>query len=224
MFWKKLFGHSQESKKDFVLAYEKLFGKPIPTVRRVAHLDFVVIDTETTGLNTKTDEILSFGGIKIKGNKIYVASAVEWNLEVSTTTATSAHIHQIITSEKPISKETFAKNVLGYLGPNVIVGHHIGFDKVMLEKVIAPFGLSKLNNPMIDTAVLASRMENGPRYEPKFEQQGAYSLEALCLRYSIPIEDRHTATGDAFLTGQLLVKLLKIAESKGIKEFGDLIK
>lgn len=224
MFWERLFRRSQQNKKDFVLTYEQLFYKPIPTVRRIEHLDFVVIDTETSGLNTNKDEILSFGAIKVRGNKIFVSSVIEMNLEVTTTSGNSAHIHQIITSEKPISKELFAKNVLNYIGRDVVVGHHIGFDRNMLEHVIKPYGLTNLRNPFLDTANLASRLENGPRHEAKYDQPGNYSLEALCERYEIPLEDRHTASGDAYLTAQLLIKLLKIAESKGIKEFGDLIR
>ena len=224
MFWKKLFRRQEVSKHDFVLAYETLFSKPIPSVRRIAHLDFIVIDTETTGLNTKTDEILSFGGIKVRSNRIFVSSAIELNLEVSASSANSAHIHQIIVSEKPLSKDLFAKSVLSYLGRDIVVGHHIGFDRAMLENVLKPYGLKYLINPFLDTATLASRLENGPRHESKFDQPGAYSLEALCERYEIPVEDRHTASGDAYLTAQLLIKLLKIAETKGIKEFGDLIK
>jgi DNA polymerase-3 subunit epsilon len=53
---------------------------------------------------------------------------------------------------------------------------------------------------------------------------GTYSLDELCIRYGIEMDDRHTAAGDAFLTAQLFLKLLKLAEKKGIRNFKDLLR
>lgn len=39
--------------------------------------EYVVFDTETTGLNPKKDEILSIGAVKIKGNKILTSQTFE---------------------------------------------------------------------------------------------------------------------------------------------------
>jgi DNA polymerase III subunit epsilon len=39
--------------------------------------EYVVFDTETTGLNPKVDEILSIGAVKIKGNKILTSQTFE---------------------------------------------------------------------------------------------------------------------------------------------------
>jgi DNA polymerase III subunit epsilon len=63
----------------------------------------------------------------------------------------------------------------------------------------------------------------GKFYDPRTVVNEAYSLDRLCEKYQIELDDRHTAPGDAFLTAQLLLKLLKLAEKKGIKTFGELI-
>jgi DNA polymerase-3 subunit epsilon len=93
-----------------------------------------------------------------------------------------------------------------------------------MQKACSPFGLEKLPNPMIDTMTLAIRLELGPHADRSQIHPEDYGLDALCGRYQIITEDRHTASGDAFLTAQLLLKLLKLAQVKGIKNFGQLIR
>ncbi len=45
--------------------------------------EYVVFDTETTGLDTKNDEILSIGAVKIKDNKILTSQTFEIYLKNS---------------------------------------------------------------------------------------------------------------------------------------------
>ena len=94
----------------------------------------------------------------------------------------------------------------------------------MIQKACHPFGLEKIPNPMIDTMSLAIRLEHGPHADRNQVNPEHYGLDALCDRYGILAEDRHTAAGDAFLTAQLFLKLLKLAASKGIQNYGELIR
>jgi DNA polymerase-3 subunit epsilon len=224
MGWFDFFNKNKVSKTTFVEEYEQLFEKKKPSIRPVDQLTFVVLDTETTGLNPKKDYILSFGAIKIKGYKMKVNSALELYLDSPLSNKESIQIHEILYHDQAFPLKEFAKDFLTYIGSDIIVGHHIGFDIAMLEKALMPFGLKKLKNPVIDTLALSMRLEKGPHYDPALGSPGEYALDSLCERYGIPLDDRHTAAGDAFLTAQLLMRLLKIAEQKGIKNFGSLIK
>ncbi len=56
------------------------------------------------------------------------------------------------------------------------------------------------------------------------EQDGAFaarppirhfSLDALCEMFDVIPHDRHTASGDAFITAQVLLRLLKLASRYG---------
>ncbi|MGB5264699.1 MAG: exonuclease domain-containing protein [Lutimonas sp.] len=44
----------------------------IPNSNQVDQVNFVVLDTETTGLHKVKDRILSLGALRLKGNKIMV--------------------------------------------------------------------------------------------------------------------------------------------------------
>ncbi|ERM83872.1 hypothetical protein P872_02305 [Rhodonellum psychrophilum GCM71 = DSM 17998] len=224
MGWLDFFGKKESAKAGFVKDYEALFVKGIPRMRPISQLNFIVLDTETTGLQPKTDYILSFGAVKVRGYTISVQSALEIYLNAPLQNRESMKVHEIMHSHEAFSLQDFAKDMLGFIGTDILVGHHIGFDIAMLEKALKPFGLKKLLNPLIDTKDLAVRLEMGPNYDTRYGKPGEFSLDELCGRYHISLDDRHTAAGDAFLTAQLLLKLLKIAEQKGIQDYGALMR
>jgi DNA polymerase-3 subunit epsilon len=211
-------------KSAFVQEYEALFDIKIPSVRPIPQLNFVVIDTETTGLNPRKDFIISFGGIKVRNYRMDLQSSKELYLDTPVRNPESIKVHEIIYPLKNIPLKDFGKEVLDYISSDIIVGHHIGFDLMMLEKALKDFGLKKLQNHVLDTQHLAIRLEKGPHYDLSMAKPGEYSLDNLCERYGIALDDRHTAAGDAFLTAQLLMKLLKAAEKKGINDFGSLFR
>jgi DNA polymerase III subunit epsilon len=224
MRWFNIFFHKNLKKTNFVEQYEANFEKKTPSARPLDQLHFVVLDTETTGLQPQKDHILSFGAIKVIGYKIRVESVLEMYLDAPRNNRESVKVHELIAHQKPETKQEFAEKFLAYIGNDILVGHHIGFDLEMLEKVLKPFGLKRLLNPALDTGDLAMRLEKGVHYDLQFGVPGEFSLDNLCRRYHIPLDDRHTASGDAFLTAQLLLKLLKIAEKKGIGDFGSLVR
>jgi|SRR5690554_953674 len=223
MGWFDFFGKKTVEPLAFVLEYENLFKDRIHKDKPLSQLIFHVLDTETTGLNTKTDEIVSYGSIQVKNCRILVNSVKEFYLKPSKENIEAIKIHGIVKAEGFISPRDFAESFLADIGNHILVAHHAGFDKAMLEKAGRPFGLKKILNPTIDTFALAMRLEIGKNYHPRMVNGLDYSLDNLCERYLISLDDRHTASGDAFLTAQLLLKLLKRAEKAGIKTYGDLL-
>ncbi|SIS64242.1 3'-5' exonuclease [Belliella pelovolcani] len=217
-----LFG-KKVAKTTFVEAYEALFAKNIPDQRPISQLNFTVLDTETTGFDVKKDYIVSFGAVKVIGYRLQLNQSKEVYLNTPIQKADSLKVHEILYPIEISPLRDFAEDFLHYVGNDIIVGHHICFDLGMLEKLLKQYGLRNLLNPIIDTQALAMRLEKGPHYDPRMGKRGEYALDALCERYGIALDDRHTAAGDAFLTAQLLMKLLKLAEQKGIRTYGELI-
>lgn len=223
MSWRNIFRKNIQ-KAAFIEAYLLSNQKPTPSIRSIDQLEFTVFDTETTGLSVKEDYILSFGAVKIRNQRILVETALELYPNSPKSGKKSAIIHGLIERQNQVQIRDFAEQSLAYFGNSILVAHHIGFDSEMMQKACQPFGLEKFPNPMIDTMSLAIRLELGPHADRSQFKPEDYSLDALCYRYQIQADDRHTAAGDAFLTAQLLLKLLKIAEAKGIKNFGHLMR
>lgn len=208
----------------FVVDYQKLFERKSFVDKRLSQCVFIILDTETTGLNVKQDYIISYGSVKIRNYAIKINSSRQWFLKQKKEGREAIKVHEIINVKNGLPLRQFVKLFLNDIGNAVIVGHHIDFDIAMLEKAARPFGLKKLLNPRLDTFDLAVRLELGRYAGRQAVNSNDYRLDALCQRYHIPLDDRHTAAGDAFLTAQLFLKLLKIAEEqKGIKTCGELL-
>lgn len=223
MSWWKL-GKKSNPKEDFVKEFLLKNEDKIPDIRRIDQLEFVVLDTETSGLNPEKDQILSFGAVKIRNLKIMVSESLELYPLTNSGFESSAKIHGMVGTEARIDLEEFGRELLQFLGNGILVGHHIGFDLEMLLKLLRPFGLDRFPNPVIDTLNLAVRLEHGPMADWNQINQNDYSLDRLCTRFGIEPDDRHTAAGDALLTAQLFQKLLFKAKQKGIENFSELVR
>lgn len=223
MSWWKL-GKKGNPKEDFVKEFLLKNEDKIPDIRKIDQLEFVVLDTETSGLNPEKDQILSFGAVKIRNLKIMVSENLELYPMTDSGFESSAKIHGMVGAESRIDLEDFGRELLQFLGNGILVGHHIGFDLEMLLKSLGPFGLVRFPNTVIDTLNFAVRLEHGPMADWNQINQNDYSLDRLCTRFGIEPDDRHTAAGDAFLTANLFLKLVKIASNKGICTLKDLTK
>lgn len=224
MGWLDIFKSESVPPAGFILDYENLFPNKISKHQPLQDLVFTVLDTETTGLDRKTDEIVSYGSIQVRAYRIMVNTVKEYYLKPTKRNKEAIQIHGIVKKEGFIPPKEFVKEFLAGISTSVLVAHHAGFDKAMLENTAKPFGLRKILNPFIDTVDLALRLEVGRNHDSRLINRSNYSLDSLCERYHIPLDDRHTAAGDAFLTAQLLVKLLKKAEMFGISTYGDLMR
>lgn len=217
-FWEK-----RSKPKDFVKEYLEKNSEKIPGIRTLDQLEFVVLDTETTGFDLNQDHVLSFGAVKITNRKIQISETLELYPVSDRSVSSTVAIHGILEMENRISLEDFSKKLLEFIGNGILVGHHLGYDLEMLLRILQGFGLNKFQNPVLDTMTFSMRLDHGPLADFSQIQQDSYSLDALCQRFGIALDDRHTAGGDAFLTAQLLQKLLIAGEKKGIKNFRDLI-
>lgn len=218
-FWK-----SKIERLDFVREFLEINEQKTPGVRSISQLNFTVLDTETTGLDPSKDSILSFGAVKISELKIQIPTAVEWYPKSENTAGKAAQIHGLVGISDQIPIDEFLRRLLPYIGNSIIVGHHIGFDLEIISKELKAFGINQLPNAVIDTLNLAIRLEYGPSADHNRINLSDYGLDALCRRNEIEMDDRHTAGGDAFLTAQLFLKLLKTAEKRGIKNYMELMK
>lgn len=185
---------------------------------------FIVFDTETTGFDIKFDHILSIGAVTVQDSSILLNEALEVFLKAPDTNKKEhVEIHQILPSlsVKAIKQSVAIEKFIELVSTNILVGHHVDYDISMVShKMNSLFGI-KLFNHYLDTGALAIRLENPPNSTTPIVGKN-YTLDSLCERYSIPTADRHNAAGDAYITAQLLIKLLKQAEIRGLKTVKDL--
>lgn len=168
---------------------------------------YVVFDCETTGLDYKSDRILSIGAVAIQNDKIIVGDFMEVFLQQDIFKPESVPIHGILKEgkeEKIVEAEAIIR-FLEFIKDATLVGHHVAFDIEMINQVLDRLNVGTLKNQAMDTDVMYQKL----KYLP-YEQHA--SLDELCDIYKIKKSDRHTASGDAFITALLFLKLKKKLE------------
>jgi DNA polymerase-3 subunit epsilon len=186
---------------------------------------FVVLDTETTGLDPKKDRILSIGAIAVYGNTIDVSDSFEVFVKQDFVKNESISIHEITPGEaaKAVDAKQALSAFIHYLSGSVIIGHYVDFDfNILSESCLRNLGF-KLKNKRYDTMQLLKRTDNHFAYSNLHKAEDL-NLENVCKRYHLPISDRHTAIGDAMATALLFARQLKKLEHRGVRTVGELLK
>jgi len=224
-WWNNIFKKETPVYEDWYNDYQSIFTKK-NYVGDILQQDFVVLDTETTGLDTIKDAILTIGAVRVKNNVVDISSAIAIQVMTESREKKDAHavgIHGLIkTDKRGISSQEAAQQFFKYLGDGIIVGHHIAFDWIMLEKLSKVNGGGPILNKKIDTSTLAKRLDDP--YGQSHINPMDYTLDNLCQKYNIITKARHTADGDAYITAILLLKLLNRLEKKGISQIQDILR
>ena len=209
----------QKDYPDYWLSYLEHFKKKKKA--DIAQTRFIAFDTETTGLNTKEDRILSIGAAAFTGKTIAVNNTLELYLKQDIFKPETVKIHGIIRSgsEKKVSEQEAIKIFINYIKDAVLIAHHASFDKNMVNNMLIRHGLGKLKNKFIDTGVLY-RKSLHIIYQ---DNTRPYSLDYLCNELNVEPIDRHTASGDALITALVFLKILSRLDKKKHLNWGYLL-
>ena len=174
--------------------------------KSVAPDHFVAFDCETTGLDPQRDRLLSIGAIKFSSDRIFINQSIELFIKQENVDKKSVTIHGILPTDAAdahFSEKQAIIKFLNFIENATLVGHHINFDKAMINQALRRLNLGKLKNKTIDTNQLFKK-----KYHYPVEQN--ISLDELCDKFSIKKSNRHTALGDAYLTALGFQRLLEI--------------
>jgi len=176
---------------------------------------FVVLDSETTGLDAHTDRIVTIGAVAVRAGEILLGDSFSALLKMERNTSAVA-VHGITRDEsrQGLDEPDAIRQFLEYLGDGVIVGHHIGHDIGVLNAACRRHWGTEIANRSLDTMDLTLHLERDGAFagRPAIRH---FTLDALCERFGVIPHDRHTATGDAFITALVFLRLLKLAERQG---------
>ncbi|MDD2357145.1 MAG: 3'-5' exonuclease [Thiovulaceae bacterium] len=170
--------------------------------------EYVVFDTETTGLDTKNDEILSIGAVKIKENRILTSQTFEIYLKNSKNIdSKSILIHGIRECDLIDAKDPAeaVKNFLNFIGSRALIGYYLEFDVAMINRYIKPMLGITLPNKMIEVSEIY--FEKTITLIP----QGNIDLrfDTILKNCKVPDMGAHNAVNDAIMTAMIYLKLTK---------------
>ena len=182
---------------------------PIDRVR------FVVLDSETTGLDARTDRIITIGAVAVCAGEILLDDAFDVLLKVEQNTS-AVEVHGITRDEarRGIDEAEALERFLDYVRDGVIVGHHIGHDIGVLDAGCERHWGVRTRNRSLDTMDLTLHLERDGAFAGRPPIR-SFTLDALCDMFGVIPHDRHTASGDAFITAQVFLRLLVLAARHG---------
>ena len=183
---------------------------------------FVVLDSETTGLDPRKDRLITIGAVAVVDGEILLDDVFDALLQVQYNSA-SVTVHGVTREESlaGVEEPEALERFLDYLKDGVIVGHHIGHDVATLNAGYERHGGSALANRSLDTMDLTLHLERDGAFQGR-DTINDFSLDGLCGMFGVVPHDRHTAAGDAFITAQVFLRLLRLASRHGRTTLGKL--
>jgi DNA polymerase-3 subunit epsilon len=210
-------GANIESRPEF---YDfDLFHQPGQTpeldLRPLAALSYTVFDTETTGLQPSAgDEIVSVGAVRIVNGRLLEHEVFEQLVDPRRAMSPEAGRITGIDAAMLENQPTIDR-VLPAFGQfcedTVLVAHNAAFDMRFLRLKEEATGV-RFAQPVLDTLLLSAVIY------PDLE---SHRLEAIAERMGVSSIGRHTALGDAIMTGEVFLRMIPLLAEQGIRTLGE---
>jgi DNA polymerase III subunit epsilon len=199
----------------------------IPLDTPIHSLRFVILDTELTSLDKRSNRLLSIGAIGMVGGKIRLGDqfyrVVNPGVHVPSQSVLVHKLRPVDVGEGEAPLEAL-RALREFIGDAVLVGHFVDVDLRALAKEMEGTGHA-LDNPALDTACMQRWILRRGRYtEDLFHRLENVDLISLARNYGLDLDEAHHALCDAFLTARLWQKLLSLAEKHGIRTLGDALR
>lgn len=184
-------------------------GNPIAYNLRDQKLEgseYVIFDTETTGLSAVYDSIIEIGATKMLNGEVIDRFDEFINpghpLSEVTTNLTSITNEMV---ENAPDETVIISKFMDFIGDDILVGHNVTFDMGFMNVALTRMGRPRLAMPVIDTLEMSRTLHSEYRN---------HKLDSLAKRYNIVLEHHHRADSDAETTGYLMYKLFVELEDK----------
>ena len=162
---------------------------------------FVILSTETSGLNTVKDVILSIGSFAVINNSIIIGDSFETVLLQYKFLHDNGLSNEFIVESKmkKLGEPDAIQSLINFIGNAVLVGHHIDFDVEMINAALERLDCGRLKNEALDVDVMYRKLQD--------INDRQFSLDELCDIYKIPKSDRNSSSEDAYKIALLFLKL-----------------
>ena len=177
--------------------------------------EWVALDCETTGLNPRTDEIVSIGAVRIVGERILTSERLELLVRPEKgVSADSVRIHRLRERDLAggIPRDEAMRRLMHFIGSRPLVGYYLEFDVAVLGRAIWP--LLGMGLPQRKIEVSALYYDYKIRQLPPYKQQANADID---LRFStlmrdlqLPEREAHDALNDAVMAAMAFIKLRRL--------------
>jgi DNA polymerase-3 subunit epsilon len=163
-----------------------------------SHLRYVVVDTETTGLDMRRDRLIAIGAAGVTAGRLDLADCFETVLRQDKASAdANILIHGIGGQSQIAGVEPKAAmlDFLDYIGKDPLVAYRAEFDRAVIERGMHSILGLRFRLPWVDLAFLLPALFPGTE---------CTTLDDWLQHFGLAAGARHHAVADAFATAMLL--------------------
>lgn len=169
--------------------------------------EWVVFDTETTGLNAAENTLIEIAAVKMKGREIIE----EWTELIDPQVPISAKITEItnITNDMVRGKRRLHEvlpTFREFVGDGILVAHNADFDMGFLKACAKRIGMEPWTNIALDTLSLARKL---------YPREKNYRLGTLAKKFDVDLVNAHRALDDTVALAKVYQYMLKDMVEQG---------
>ena len=160
----------------------------------------VVLDFESTGLNTGKARIIEIGAVKLESGEVTdtFEMLVDPGQPVGPEITEITGISDAMLQGQPKAEEALPK-LLEFIGDLPIAAHNAHFDASLLKAELKRLGMT-LSTPVMDTLAYARKL---------YPELKSFRLAALCKHLGVSLKNAHRAVHDAKATALCLKHMLE---------------
>jgi DNA polymerase III epsilon subunit family exonuclease len=162
---------------------------------REPEAEFVVVDVETTGRDSKVADLIEIGAVRLSGGAVVDRFSTFVDPARSIFGAQMHGITDADVAGAPVAKEA-AQKLLAFVGGAPVVGHNVGFDLGFLDQALGESGKFTAGG-YFDTLTIAR--EAYPDLE-------SYKLGDVAKFFGVAMETAHRGLADAEATAAILLR------------------
>ena len=168
----------------------------------------VAIDCETTGLDSRTAELVSIAAVVIKDGRVLSSQGLDVKLmPPDSLKEDTIRIHRLrpVDLEGGESVPDALDALLALVGNRPLVGWCVAFDVAMINRYLRPLMGFDLPNDIIELSALYQKKMR--YWQPDVTPDLRFDAMASALQ--VPVMERHTARGDAVTSALMYLQLQK---------------
>ena len=160
----------------------------------------VVLDFESTGLNTSAARIIEIGAVKLEKGTIVdqFEELVDPGEPLKPKIVEITGITDTMLSGRPKAAEMLPR-LMEFIGDCPIAAHNSEFDAALLRAELKRLGKT-FDNPVLDTLTYARKL---------YPEMKSYKLKALCKHVGVSLKNAHRAVHDATATANCLQRMFE---------------